>query len=243
MKGFNVVQMIPLVENKSALLRALRDVDIGVPRRADGRRTDHTERWTMCRLLATLATADRVTYPTKVLHRDKPDFLVGMGDLEIGVEATEACSSEFAHYQVIADEEFDQVVLDPGHFRHGVAARTRAQKLELLRQDALTSPPWEGDSPEREWASWMNDLILCKLERLDSPEFDKFHENWLAVYDNLALPLLDQKNAAKMLAQQIGAIWDREPSFDLIFIEHSGYVVRMSAAGSEFAPLNDVWSC
>jgi hypothetical protein len=66
-------------------------MDISVPARTEGRTTRHTETWTIARLLATLAA----------YHRDKPDIALTSGGLEIGIEITEAISTQYAAYQAL----------------------------------------------------------------------------------------------------------------------------------------------
>src|SRR4029077_17901478 len=105
--------------DSGTLRNALRAIDITVPLRTEGRKTAHTEQWVICRLLSTLDRHGRVGFPVSVIHRDRPDFLVMQSAIQVGVEATEAISEEYAAFSALAEREFPDVLLDPGHFRWG----------------------------------------------------------------------------------------------------------------------------
>lgn len=76
-------------KNADELVTALAAIDISVPLRTEGRTTDHSERWSFCRLLAAIADSEYLNYPTAVVHRDRPDFHIKHGSMETGVEVTE----------------------------------------------------------------------------------------------------------------------------------------------------------
>ena len=144
----------------SALLRsALQSIDITVPLRTEGRKTGHTERWIICRLLSTLDKEQRLRFPLSVRHRDKPDFAVVHDSFNVGVEATEAISQQYAAYSALAEREFPDVLLEPGHFRWGSPKRSPDEMRELLGRGRLTASPWVGDRPEREWAQYMETVV------------------------------------------------------------------------------------
>ena len=79
-------------KSRRQLLDCLASQDIMVPARTQGRAKEHCERYGAFRLLATLATLDRLEYPATLNHRDRPDFLLRVGDGDIGLEFTEAAS-------------------------------------------------------------------------------------------------------------------------------------------------------
>ena len=53
--------------NQAALFSILRAIDIRVPTRKQGRTTEHCERWSICRLFATLAKNDLIEYPVELV--------------------------------------------------------------------------------------------------------------------------------------------------------------------------------
>jgi len=223
------------------LRAALQRIDISVPGRTEGRTTKHVEILTICHLLSTLANDGRIVYPLSLHHEDKPDFLVHFGDAQIGVEITEAIPQNFAAYRATA-ASVDHAIIDPGLFRPGSPKkRTKEKMLELLSQDRLSSPPWVGDSMEREWADQMLSAVNKKLERLAKHEFRKFERNWLSVYDNLPQIGVRLEDAIGFLRPLLQDRWQCSPAFDTLFIEQGQVVIRITANDSEQLALNDLW--
>jgi len=144
---------IKLSQTPQDLLRQLRAIELSVPRRTDGRTSQHTETWTACHLLATLAKAGQLTYPVSVAHRDRPDFLLEAGSIKIGVEVTEAISEQYASATALAEREGLSDSVAPGHFGWGAPKRSAAELRELLRAERLVSDGWAADRPEQEWRS------------------------------------------------------------------------------------------
>ncbi|OFW21293.1 MAG: hypothetical protein A3H97_00460 [Acidobacteria bacterium RIFCSPLOWO2_02_FULL_65_29] len=233
---------ITVVSNPCELFSALRTIDISVPLRTEGRKTEHTETWTACRLLATLAKAERLPFPLSVERRDRPDCLINTASGQIGVEITEAISPQYAAYCALAEREFPDVFLQPGHFRWGAAQLSVDEMRELLRQSQkITSEPWVGDRPEQEWALFIQSVVDTKLEKLSRPGFALFDENWLAIYDNLPLPHVHLGKAITYLRPLLQDRWSRTPGFNAILIEHGPVIAHVTSNGSDHLVLHDIW--
>lgn len=229
------------VQDRDALLSALRRIDLTVAKRARGRTTQQTETWTICRLLSTLAQTDRLEFPITAVHRDRPDILIQMGSTSIGVEVTEAISQQFAAFSALAEREYPNALLELGHFRWDSPKRTVAEMRDLLSQSRLTSDGWAGAHPEREWALFIQSAVNTKLEKLAAPEFEKFDRNWLAIYDNLPLPHINLEDAIAHLRPLLESCWSRQPTFDALLVEHGSVVAEITAHGSARLALNDIW--
>lgn len=238
-----MTELISGAIDREELCVELQRIKIRVPPRTEGRETEHTEIWTICRLLATMANCDRILYPLTLHHRDKPDFFVRTGDTEIGVEITEAVHENLARYQALAAKEFPSAFLDLGlsYFRPGARKMSREKMRELLHQNRLTSEGWVGDSAEREWADFMLGVVDDKLERLTQVDFHKFDRNWLSVYDNLHKPNIDLGKAIGFLRPLLQDHWQRSPGFDALFIEHDSIVACITANDAEHLGLNNLW--
>ena len=229
------------IQNYNELLLELKQVDISVPGRINGRKTDHTETYTICRLLATLAETDCLTYPLSVSHQDRPDILIQLENSMIGVEITEAISQQYAEYCALAEREFPDVFLEPAHFRWGSPKLTVKQMRKLLRQSQLNSGGWEGNRPEQEWAEFILSAIQMKLQKLAHPDFTKFEKNWLSIYDNLPLPHINLEKALTFLRPLIQNCWYCSPGFDKFFIEHGPVIAQITERSSEHLVLKDLW--
>jgi hypothetical protein len=229
------------VSSREELCAALQCVDIAVPERTKGRTTQHTETWTLCRLLSTLANARHLSYPLSISHRDRPDFLIEAAGVRIGVEVTEATSGEWAHAQAIAENEERIAWLEPQHFSGGVSRRPRKEILQLLRQDKLTSDGWAGDQMEREWVCFMQRSFDDKLVKLARPEFDKFDENWLCIYDNTPSGGIHIDKAINFLQACLADAWHCVPTFDVLFIESGSAICRITSTDAEQLAVHDLW--
>jgi hypothetical protein len=224
------------------LLSRLRAIDLAVPARTKGRTTQHRETWTMCRLLTTLAQENRrLQFPISVIHGDRPDVLLQMGDVTVGIEITEAISRQYAEFCALAEREFPGKWLEPGHFRWDSPPLRVPEMRAILQQSELTSDGWAGDQPEREWAQHMLSLVDAKLGKLAKPEFKLADHNWLAVYDNLPLPNIHLGNAIAFLLPLLENRWQQSPGFDVLFVEHGPVIAEITCEGSAHLLLNDVW--
>lgn len=232
---------IPTVATKNGLISILGNFDIAVPLRTEGRKTSHVERWTICRLLSTLAENELLCYPVTLKHRDRPDFLLQHHQTKIGIELTEAISEQYAAYSALAEREFPDSFLEPGHFRWGKPKRTIEEMRELLRQEQLTSPPWVGDHAEREWALYFQSVVETKRLKLAKPGFETFCENWLVIYDNLPMPHIHWEKAIGFLLPELGTMWASTPSFDAIYIEHGVHFVKLAPNEITYMALHDLW--
>lgn len=233
---------IQRAENSEQLVAALERLDISVPGRTSGRTTEHTERWVMARLLATLVQEGCLAYPLSVTHRDRPDFLLQSASAQIGVEVSEAISKQYAAYCALAEREFPEVFLEPAHFRWGQPDMSADEMRELLRQSQLSTDGWIGRSAETEWALFLESVIDVKLRKLSHPGFSEFPRNWLAIYDNLPIPCMNLQGAISMLKPFLQAVWFKNPNFDTVFIEHGPIIAKICMRSSKHLILNDLWS-
>lgn len=227
--------------DSNSLRDVLRAIDISVPLRTEGRKTAHTERWAICRLLSTLDKHGRLDYPVSVTHQDKPDFLVMQNSFQVGAEATEAISEQYAAFSALAEREFPDILLDPGHFRWGCHRKTVEKMREILRQDRLAAPPWEGERPEEEWALYMESIVRTKLKKLKHPDFKKYSENWLVIYNNLPIPNVHLQRASNRLLPKIADMWSDTPVFERIYIEHGPVILEIQEHSTAHLVLEDLW--
>ena len=223
--------------------KKLRSVDISVPPRRDGRETDHTEIWVVCRLLSTLAGAGKLSYPLRLQHRDKPDMVLTCARNETGIEITEAVPTSAAKYFALAAREFPDTVLEIPDLVFDDSCLTEKEMRQHLRRskDRWQGSAWLGDEPERKWAELVHGVIDRKLDRLKQDKFKKHPRNWLAIYDNLPLPDINLQKAIDCLLPRICETWSNTPCFDAVFIEHGSSIVQITADSAEHMALDDLW--
>lgn len=223
------------------LIDQLKNIDISVPLRTEGRKSHHTEIWSITRLLATLSNYHKLPFPFSLNHRDKPDFLINSGCSIIGIEITESIPQKYAEFCVLAEREFPDAVFDIGHFRWDMEILTKNEMRTILANPRITSSGWAGCSAEREWALFIRKSIDAKLAKLANEGFDKFNQNWLSIYDNLPIPNINLEQAIVFLNDSLKDCWRINTSFDAIFIEHGSVIVEITADSSNHLKLNDVW--
>ncbi len=193
----------------------LEKLDTHVPSRAEKRTSEHVERFTIARLLATLPL-ERFDYPLLIEHDDKPDFRLTMGSRTVGIEHTEGITENEAHAQALRAKGYGADFHFLPHAKVGETKKSRQQLIAEIRSDE-PSEPWIGDSPEHEWAEFMVHFLQEKAVAFRKPEFEKLSQNWLLIYDNLPLPALDQEKASTLLFNALSAA-DGFADFDHVFI-------------------------
>lgn len=225
--------------NESELLNALRGVDVQVPLRSEGRTTENVERYAIVHLLSTLAKESAITYPVTLVHRDKPDFLFSMSQKRIGIEHTEAVPQNEAQKAFLREKGHGPDVHFVSRHKPGESEKKAKQLIKEIDADEA-GDGWVGDSVEREWADAINHFVLEKKLKIAKDGFDRYDENWLLVYDNWPLPVVNREKASRILHPVLldsGAFED----FNLIFVMSDKYLIEFSSAGDTLHEVNDLW--
>ena len=194
--------MNPIVASShSELLEALSKVPNDVPPRGIGRRTEHTEPWVLRRLIASLVSAEILQFPLSVELADRPDIVVDSAGHRIGIELMELIPPAYAQAVAIANRDFPSAIVDRSMFGWG-ATWTRADIRKHLRCEGyrLSGDGWAGNAVEQEWAEAVRGAIEKKTERLNSPGFGVFSENWLGTYASSPGPVFDVEVGATLMA-------------------------------------------
>ncbi len=183
------------VDTRADLQAALKSLDSSVPKRSEGRRAEHTERFCIAHLLATLPHA-YISFPLVVLHEDKPDFVLSMPSCSIGIEHTEAVAENVARAQFLREKGHGPDAYFAPHAVPGEARKTMTELLEEIERDEA-GDGWVGDSGEL-WSKAMAHYAERKIAKAAS--FRRYEKNWLLIYDNLFLPGLRIGTAAVRLS-------------------------------------------
>jgi hypothetical protein len=231
------------VQNSTDLIAALGGIDVAVPARTGGRKTHHTETYIACRLLSTLAKAELLTFPLSVSRRDppndRPDVVMHTGDDQIGIEITEAIPEGFAAMCALAEKEFPDRRLHVDLFPWDAETLSKDEMRALLRKDARSATCWIGDTPEKEWASFISKVVKNKLRKLAGDGFQLFDENWLAIYDNLPLTDVYLADAISLLKPLVADMWASVPAFNALFIERGPVIAKVTVGASEHFVIDD----
>lgn len=187
-------------DTEQALATLLSTADVTVPpicpdgSAGEERRTkEHVERAMAVRVLNCLLGSGDLTFPLAVRHWDRPeqtpDFELRMPTRAVGLECTELSNPDYVRFRHYAARRFPDVELfDPGEFRVDRPKRSPADMDILLQAGSLTAPPYAGKEPEREWLIYLSSALKAKQQRLQL-HYTLQSEQWLAIYDNLPLPI------------------------------------------------------
>ena len=176
---------------------ALAAIDIHVPIRTKGRKKEHSERYSIAHLLASLPSED-IFYPVNLTHQDRPDFFLQMANLDVGIEHVEAVPENHVWASIYRQKGVGpQVHLLEKH-QPGELSRSNNTILNDIIRDKASSP-WVGNEVEVDWAKVMLHFIDAKVKIINKSGFAKFEENWLLIYNNWPLPSVHHEEACSLL--------------------------------------------
>lgn len=196
----------------SELLKKIGKIDITVPPRSEGRTTEHSETYSICYLLSTLAETDFIQWPLIIQKRERPDFYLKVGNTEVGIEITESVPQNEAAKEALRDSGNGPDV----YFISSVSPGEKKKNHKKLKKEICSNLPgdgWWGDQPEKEWAEAMLSTINKKTEKYLNPTYKKYSNNWLLIYDNWPLPHFDHKLSSQKLIKllehnSVFKLWD-----------------------------------
>jgi hypothetical protein len=160
------------------LIRQLGEIDSSVPRRTEGRRSHHRERYCIVRYLTALARALLLKFPLKVTKWDPLDFLLVQPDGTVtGLEITEAGTEQIQRATTQLEKS------PPGSFMEGGEIRLPGEKLQ--------GRGWAGNEPEQELTLLILAALADKTEKLNRGHYTRADRYELLIYDNSHLPMID----------------------------------------------------
>ena len=221
------------VSDRANLEDTLRRVNLVVPDRANGRTKDHTERYCLARLLATVA--DELDYPLMIVHGDRPDFVVVSIQLRIGIEHTEVVPENVARASFLRTKGLGPDVYFTPRATFGEERKTAQELKDEIERDE-PSGGWCGDSPERETADAIVGFSLSKLTSSQKDGYRRFDKNWLLLYNNWPGPAVDLGKSAYMAHPRMlsGGVFS---TFERVYIIASRDLITLSATGVQTSVL------
>lgn len=225
--------------SESDLIQELKNILGTVPPRGAGRTKEHTERWILRHLLATLAQSPLLAYPVAPEKGERPDLVLQTGAGSIGIEVTEAVPEVYAQVVAIRNREFPGAIVDGSLFNWGSPPRAAAEIRDILRNcgHRLSGLGWAGDAVEEEWASAISAAVEVKTAKLNEPTFRRQGSNWLAIYDNVPGAALDLEVAVQKLSPLLASLPKLAVHFDVVTVESSDHIVLVRATGTDILPL------
>jgi hypothetical protein len=163
------------VKDKAELLKVLDKLSFRVPRRDQGRKTEHAEKYSIYRFFEVMAQNDRIRYPLIIFKRERPDFEIWMPNLNVGVEHTEAVPGNKAL------EQFNETRLpEKDYWGRLYSPIEKKMKIDEIRGEILrhkgAACSFSGDEIERNWVDAMIAYINKKCETLRKNGFQRFEK-------------------------------------------------------------------
>ena len=228
-------------QSEIELAQKLAETDISVLPKRSGRTNDQVERWVMYRALATLLSNDLIEYPINLMKRERPDFLLDCGGKQIGCEVTQAVNEEYLKAQTLPEASSENSVVDVSKFKWGAPKRSLEKLREIASKEKLTGPGWAGNSVEREYAQIVYDVALVKTEKMKKLGYERFASNYLLIYCNQSLPILNISEGAAICHEALNNYWSTD-SFDSILVEKGENIVMFSPSSHQILLLNNLWA-
>lgn len=139
-----------------------------------------------------------------------------MPRIRIGIEHTQVVSQNAASASAIRERGLGPEVYFHWHAKPGEEILPSKKLIEKIKKDKL-SPPWHGDSVERNTADAVLQCVIEKKEKSIAEGFDRYEQNWLLMYNNWRGPRCNFRKMVEILTPKL-AEQDVSSVFDSAFI-------------------------
>jgi len=213
-----------IFKSEENFLKDILKINDYVPERSKGRKTEHTENYSIVSFLKEFYNKEDFSFPFTLIHRDKPDFLITSQIKKTGVEFTESIPEQLAKAAYLLEKHFEGYAkLEPEFFGWDAPERTDSEILEILNksQIRLIGQGFYGKSIEDKWLLGIQGCITNKTKKLNNKDFEKFDSNFLLIYDNQTKSMLDRDYVSVNLLPFFNTYWNENDimTFDKIFID------------------------
>ena len=229
-----------VAESKVDLLEQLRSVDISVPSRANGRTKEDREKWSICRLLASLGQSSKLTYPLNLVKQERPDFSLQLPSTLIGIEHVDATIQDFEEDLNLWEKKGTAEVFDLTHYKYSEKL-PKSKRKKIINEKVLSGPGWEGDEPERGTAN----VIVCAIKK-KTALFQKydcgFGDYWLLIYNGSPYSGVDVDTCIGYLQEYLKSYWDSDNGYERIYIEINSYnILEITVSTINKILIADLW--
>jgi len=191
--------------NEATLRKSLKNLNVVVPPRQQGRQTWHVEQYIISRLIKSIPRY-RLPLPITLFKCEKPDFIIERHGKRISIELTEAVSEvEAKRNHIRAKLEESGAQLNP---LQSVVLRIPDESVPK-KSEVISSPDnpfkgYVGNSFEENWITAMLHFINKKLKKFSS--YIRSDEQWLVIYDNWPGAVATRlSKVSHQLQQELGA--------------------------------------
>lgn len=229
-------------DSKEELLQVLQQLEIRVGS-AVGHTPQPRERYVLARFLSTMASLNLLRYPLKLVHGDKPDFLLHMQSEQIGIECVEAVAKESRHIRAIRRRKYPQAWRSIPTLKAGENLLTATEKDQFASGERGEAP-LQGNMPEQMWADAMEHFVRNKTTKLRAGNYAGSPKTWLLIQDEYSAVINHDEELEEAMAlclPRIKPFFD-VPCFDSIFILNRGQLLTLERNSVRRQPLCDLWN-
>lgn len=229
-------------DSATTLRRLLAARDIRVPHITEGRTAQHREAYTLARFLASFAENRLLSYPLRIEHRDKPDFVVSFQNRRVGIECVEAVPEEWYEISAIRERHFPEAWVFGQIFYPGQKRFTKEEKWAIASGEKK-GPPWAGDMAERSWAEAMEYFVMQKTVKLRAGNYQEFSNMWLLVQDEWRAPVFYPEElalAVNLTKLRLAPLFV-PPAYSRVIVCRNNVIVTFTEHGTTFTPIVDLW--
>ncbi len=166
----------------------------------------------------------------RLYRRQAPDFVLDTGNMQIGVEATEAINPDYVRAKVHPVAQQDGAVVDASLYEWGTQGRPTSQIREEAGRKRLTGYGWPRDRAEREFGQSVLDVALHKHAKLSS-HYARYDRDHLLVYHDQPSPGIHINMALAYAAERLVEYWSQS-GFDTIYVHKYRWMLYFTSDAS-----------
>lgn len=225
------------------LIETLSRIDIRVPPQNSGRTAAHRERYMAARLLATLASTGALSFPLRLVHREKPDFALHGLTGALGIECVEAIHEEWAQIQAIRERDFPEKPIFLPRLKPGRESLSITERVEFASGERMGCG-WGGNSPEIEWAEAIAHVVNEKTKKLRNGNYSEFNRCWLLIQDEWPVPVHSYEDyvEASNRCGELMSKFELGSDFERVYAANSRWLVQLVPAPIRVQPVRDLWA-
>lgn len=180
--------------DRENLLQFLAAVDVSVPGRTEGRRSQHRERYCMVHYLQTLADGSLLEFPLRIVRSQSPDFFLNFTDCSVAVEIRDVGTERSQEATTLLERSPVKTFLE------GEASLVRPV-------EALQHRGYKNNEGDTELAGLILDAIDDKARTINGPHFQAADFYDLLLYDNSHLVLVTDFKALRPILDALIGTW------------------------------------
>lgn len=182
-------------KNDSDVNEKFSSIDCSVPKKTQGRTSDHKERFCIKIYLMALCLNKLLRFPLRIKKSEAPDFLILSNNQTIALEVTEATTEDFQCADTELEKSPEGTMLENSFLKFENSSLPKGEYKKALRKpgEKLIGDAWVGDSLEREWVNIIISAIDKKIHKLNEPHFKTANRYELLIYESQVVGLVIDK--------------------------------------------------